>query len=467
MPALVIFSRSAAISAPFSSTSQLLLDGAELLAQEILALGLVHFLLGLVLNPGLDGQQLEFLVQILVDLFQPGLGLHDLEQLLGLFHVHPDVGRDQVAEPSGVGNALQHHDQVRAHHLAQLDDFFEVLLDRPHQGLHFQGELAGRRLGQHLDPRKIRGRGLGELLDPGPGQALDQDLDPAVREFEHAHNHGGGAHRIDAFGLGVFFGHLLLGAEQDHAVLAQRVIHRGHRALPAHEQGQDHERKDHHVPHRKQRQDLGNLHLLAFRVRAPLAAQRRRGPGRRRRLCFVRSPFASRGRRRPGRRLGFFFISHYCTPCLRPGSRLNRDIVPLPPLLGDLLKFNGQDSVHEPGLGLLRVAGGRQLELALDPSEFSFHAQVIDPAAGFFFPAGVALVHFNEQGVLHGIELDGLPLHSGQLHFHAHRPAGLIDVNGRDQKLEAIEQRAVHLKEALPHVFHALLKEHEVFGPMG
>ena len=73
---------------PLVHLAQLLLDGAQLLAQEVFALGLAHLFLCLGLYPGLDLGELHFL-QELVDMPETLNGVDDLQHMLGFLHLEP------------------------------------------------------------------------------------------------------------------------------------------------------------------------------------------------------------------------------------------------------------------------------------------------------------------------------------------------------------------------------------------
>ena len=81
-------------------------------------------------------------------------------------------------------------------------------------------------------------------------------------QLQHPHDEGHRAHRVDVVGPGVLLLLLLLGGEEDHAVLAERVVHRLDRAVAAHVERDDHEGEDHDVPQGENGQDLRDLRGL-------------------------------------------------------------------------------------------------------------------------------------------------------------------------------------------------------------
>ena len=82
--------------------AQLLLDGLHLLAEEILALMLVHFALGLGRDPRLDVEDLDLLGQVIVDFFEAGDRIDDFEDRLGFGDLELEVGPGQVGQPAGL-----------------------------------------------------------------------------------------------------------------------------------------------------------------------------------------------------------------------------------------------------------------------------------------------------------------------------------------------------------------------------
>ena len=102
---------------------QLCLDGPQLFAQEIFALGLAHLLLGLALDAVLDGHQLQFLGQEVLDPAQALEGLEDLDERLGIGDLEPDVAGDEVGETARVLDILHHHHHFRGQGLSHVDNW--------------------------------------------------------------------------------------------------------------------------------------------------------------------------------------------------------------------------------------------------------------------------------------------------------------------------------------------------------
>ena len=71
-----------------------------------------------------------------------------------------------------------------------------------------------------------------------------------------------GAERVDLVGRGVVARRVVLRGEEDALALAERVLERPDRALPADDEGDHHVREDHDVPQRHHRQGLDHVDLV-------------------------------------------------------------------------------------------------------------------------------------------------------------------------------------------------------------
>ena len=127
--------------------AELVLDRLQLLAQEELALALLHLRLDLRLDLRPELQNLELAVQDRRDLAQPLLDVHELEQPLLLLGLDAHRRRDEVAERARVldvrGRELQLLGQVRH----ERDHAREEVLDVARQRLDLArlDELVGQR----------------------------------------------------------------------------------------------------------------------------------------------------------------------------------------------------------------------------------------------------------------------------------------------------------------------------------
>ena len=189
-------------------------------------------------------------------------GSSGLEDLLRALDLQVEVGGGEVGEPARLLHVVGDDDDLGRDRLAEVLRLLERGLDVAHQGLDLERALLGAlRLGHRLDARLQVGQALVEGDDAGAADALHEHADAAVGQLQHAHDEGGGAHRVDVVGPGVVLVLLLLRGEQDHAVLGERLVDGLDRAVAAHVEGHDHEREDDDVPQRQHRQHLRDLGL--------------------------------------------------------------------------------------------------------------------------------------------------------------------------------------------------------------
>ncbi len=251
------------------SLAQLLLDGLHLLAEVVLALVLLELGLDLALDLVADLEDLEVLGQDLVDALEADLHVQDLEELLLL-------GRAQGLEAPGdeVGQARRVLD-VRGQGLelvgergGELHHALEEPLGALGQGLDLDLLLEGHDLPQDLDARLQERPVLGDLKDPEPMDALDDEAERSVGELEHLVDVG---ERPDAEEValdGIVDGRIPLGDDADDLVVADGVVDERHGALPRHGQRKDGVGEEDRVAQRQDRElrgDLGEVDLVGAR----------------------------------------------------------------------------------------------------------------------------------------------------------------------------------------------------------
>ena len=145
-PASSICSRSSLISAWVSSSSpSSLLDRLQLLAQEVLALGLVHLGLDLGLDLRAELHHLELAREDLRQAPQPLGDVALLEQLLLLLDLDPQRAGDHVAERLGVVDVGDRDLQLLGQVGDALDDAREGGLDVARERLQLRRQLDRRR----------------------------------------------------------------------------------------------------------------------------------------------------------------------------------------------------------------------------------------------------------------------------------------------------------------------------------
>ena len=238
--------------------AQLLLDRLHLFPEEIFPLAFRHLLLRLVLDLRLHLGKLQLPREQVVDERQARDGVLLLEHRLGLLDLQAQVRGDEVGQHAGVVDVLGHHQDLDRHVL-QRKDLLDLLAGGAHQRLHLEGPLLQRGLHEPVDPDAHGGLRLDELEDLPLQDALDEDLQPAVGQLQHPHDHRHRAGAVEVRFLRVLHRRILLGGEEDVPVPRQRLVDRGDRTFPAHEQRQGHVREYDDVAHRQQREHLGDL----------------------------------------------------------------------------------------------------------------------------------------------------------------------------------------------------------------
>ena len=118
--------------------AQLALDGLELLAQDVLALGLVHLGLDLGLDLALQLEDLDLAAEEARDELQPLGDVDRLEQLLALLGGHVRAVGDHVGEQARLGDVARRDGGLRRHRRARLDVLLDLALDGAHQRLDLE-----------------------------------------------------------------------------------------------------------------------------------------------------------------------------------------------------------------------------------------------------------------------------------------------------------------------------------------
>ncbi len=236
------------------SFAELLLNRPQLLAQVVLPLRPVHF------PPGLGGDLLlhrqngDLLGETLVDVAEAFDRIGGLEHLLGFLELQIEVGGRQVRQASGVVEIRGDHHHFRRDVLPQGNGLLEVLLDAAQQSLVLRRQLFGNLFLFQARDLGLQVRFFGEEgVHPGPCQTLHQQADAPVGQLEHSHDRDDGADLVEVLGTRSLVGGVLLGAQHDDPLFGQGRVHGEDRLLPRDGEGQDDERKDHHVLQRQNR----------------------------------------------------------------------------------------------------------------------------------------------------------------------------------------------------------------------
>ena len=159
--------------------AQLVADLAQLFAQEVVALGLGHLLLGAALDAILHLENPDLVLQRLVDLGQPGHRLLGLQDVLRVGQLEREIGRDQVRHAARLVHVLQHQRQLGLHRAPQLRHALHVLLHRAHQCFDFH-RGHGRPVVEDVESHLVAGDIGKEPFDARAAQPLHQDFDAAV-----------------------------------------------------------------------------------------------------------------------------------------------------------------------------------------------------------------------------------------------------------------------------------------------
>jgi len=246
----------------FSAVTQFLLDGTHLFPQVIFALVLAHLFASGALDLGLNAQEFDFAVEEFVDLGQPHNRIVDLQQRLGVRNLQAQVAGDQVPHAAGILDIFQDNQHFGRNLFTQLHHLGQLLTNRTDQCLGFQGDVQQQVIDLALGTDRVKGFVADILGNAGLGQPLHENLDPPVRQLEHAHDHGDSADFIDLVGGWILVPDIVLGSQQDHTITSQGIIHGLDRHFTPDKERNDHEGVDHHIPHRQQWEHLGNLQLL-------------------------------------------------------------------------------------------------------------------------------------------------------------------------------------------------------------
>ena len=145
---------------------------------------------------------------------QPLDRVDDLEQLLGLVHLEPQVGAGDIREFSRLVYGVEDEENVRRNHPSHGDHLLHLLLDVAHERFRLEGDLGDERLFHGLYPHQKCRPFLNIFLDVRLLDPLDENLYPAVGKAEHTHDLGNHAHRIDSSREGVLIGEVLLGRNE-------------------------------------------------------------------------------------------------------------------------------------------------------------------------------------------------------------------------------------------------------------
>ena len=239
--------------------AELSLDRLELLAQDVLALGLVHLGLDLGLDPTLQLEDLDLVGEEVRDELEARHDVDRLEHLLALLGGHVRAVGDHVGQQARLADVAGGDRRLGRDRRAARDVLLDLGLDGPHQGLDL--EAAGVLVGELLDPGAQVRVGRREAVDAQAPLALDDRPDGAVLQLDHLGDLGQGADGVQLGGIGdlLLLG-LTLGDERDRRPFGDGGVERVDALLAADLERDDHLGKDDRLPKRDER-DLARAGL--------------------------------------------------------------------------------------------------------------------------------------------------------------------------------------------------------------
>ena len=241
--------------------AQLLLDGLELLAQVVLALGLRHLALHGAVDLVGELEDLPLAVEQLEHELHARLEVDGLEDLLLLLDGHVDVGGDEVGEVPGMGDRVDELGGRRGQLRHQLDDLAGQLLQIDGQGLDL--DLVDRglvldRLDTGLEVRRL----LHQVEDADPGEPLDHEGVVVLPHLEELHDPGDGPDGVEVGRAGVFLLGAPLGDHSDDLLVADGVLDERDGLLASHRQGEHAPGEEDRVSQGQDGENLGDVLLV-------------------------------------------------------------------------------------------------------------------------------------------------------------------------------------------------------------
>ncbi len=216
----------------FVLLAELALNRLQLLAQQVLALALLHLGLDLRLDSRAELDHLELARQQLREPAQAAGDVDLLQQLLLFLGRDPQRSGDQVGEGRGIVDVGYRELQLLGQIGDLLDDLAEGTLDVATQGLELVRGLD--LVGHRLDPRHQVGLVGDVLAEANPLGRLDQDSDRPVRDLEHPRDHADDADVVKLLGRRLLDLSVARGDHDQRAATREHVVDQLHRALLAH-----------------------------------------------------------------------------------------------------------------------------------------------------------------------------------------------------------------------------------------
>ena len=243
------FSSSAlSASPPFLAFAELLLDRLQLLAQDELALALVHRLLGPLVDLARELEHFDPMREQLQHFVEPRLHVEGLQQglLFGGLDVHE--ARDHVGQRTRRGEVLHGRDELLRRLRQQIENLRRPLLEL--QEARFD-VLTGRgAVGDTLYARDQERIARQELRDAEALLSLRDQVVAAVLSGDVAQHLRHRTDLVEVSRTGVLIGSILLQEQADRPLALDCLLSSGDRVLASDGQRQDHARVEHEVAHR-------------------------------------------------------------------------------------------------------------------------------------------------------------------------------------------------------------------------
>ncbi len=215
-----------------------------------------HLILGLGEDLRLHVEELDFLADDLRELPQPLDGVDDLQKLLRLVHLEPQVRAGDICEFPRLVYRVEDKENVGWNQPPHGDYFLHLLPDVAHERLGLEGDFRDERLFHGFYAHEERRPFLHVFFDLRLFYPLDEDFYPPVGKAQHPHDLRDDAHGVDFCGQRVFVGQVLLGDNEDEPVLRESFLHRVYRHLSSEKKRKRDRRIHHHVPYGEQGEHL-------------------------------------------------------------------------------------------------------------------------------------------------------------------------------------------------------------------
>ena len=255
----------------FFPAAELLLNGLDLFVEVVLFLSTLHLALHARLDGAIHVELFNLDVEHVADAGEALRGIKDFQQLLFFFDGQLQIRGDSVGQLRRIVVANGGDHRLVVERLAELYILLEQSGDALHRGFDLRRQFGAVFRGAN---RRFKvAVGVDDLQDLAALEALDQDLDIAVGQFETLDDIDDGADLVDLVGLGLVDTGVVLGCEKNLLVASQRVLEGTHAGLPSDHEGRHHEREDHDVPDRHHGEffslelfSLGHWNRLVFRA---------------------------------------------------------------------------------------------------------------------------------------------------------------------------------------------------------